>query len=291
MSRVIAAALFFLVSATATAQEFDIFDPNDFIDPRERGAVFTSARIGVSEPGNDFYLVRLYGGQVRSYQWRSASTHADPAFFHVAGSFYRGDKQLNVKWTGFRASHNADLPSFRGTLQLGQYFISNRNLPADEEKKVTGRILATWSIEQNPFRDNPDSRHVNRINHEFGVEADVQLGNVDGAFIWMRRRIERGVYVDRVSYFYRLRERLRSNQRLHLNAALGVGAERVDGFECCLARAIFTATYVIPRLDTGFNIAIAPTYSPAGSGRRLHKEYAVYLDRTVIARLRDVVTR
>ena len=275
----------FLLCSTAYAQELDIFDANDFIDPRVRGAVFTAGRFGTTEPGNPFYLLRFYGGRVSDYQWRSVATGAELSFLHAVGSFYRGDRQLNVKLTAFRADEEADLPSFRGTVQLGQYFTNPLSLK--RESRVTGRILLTWSVEQNPFRDTrPGS---NPINHEFGAEADIQIGKVDGAFIWMRRRIDAGVYADRVSYYYRFRERLRSNNRLHLNATVGAGTERVEGWHCCVVRAVFTATYIIPWVDTGFNIAFAPTYLPARDGKRMHKELAIYLDRTAIARLRDMV--
>ncbi|HVR37586.1 MAG TPA: hypothetical protein VMU84_00710 [Thermoanaerobaculia bacterium] len=286
------AVLVFLVCATASAQEFDIFDANDFIDPRERGAVFTSGRIGTVKPGNPFYIVRLYGGQVRSYQWRGAATHADPAFIHAAASFFRADKQLNVKVTTFKADENANLPSFRTTLQLGQYFLSDRENPKLDHPRIANRILVTWSMEQNPFRDDPGSTHRTAINHEFGVETDIQIANVDGAFIWMRRRIDEHEYVDRVSYLYRFRERLRSNGRLHLAPTFGFSAERANGWKCCVARGILTATYIIPRIDTGFNVAFAPTWSPStADGRRVNYEFAVYLDRTVLVQLRDIAAR
>lgn len=290
--KIVLAVLSLLVCVIATAQEFDIFDANDFIDPRARGAVFTTGRIGTTEPGNPFYLVRLYGGRVSDYQWRSVSTGAEMSFLHAAGSFYRGDRQLNVKLTAFRADEEADLPSFRGTVQLGQYFINPLSeSDPDDATRITGRLLLMWSIEKNSFRDHPETSHRSPINHEFGVETDIQIGKVDGAFIWMRRRIDEGEYVDRISYMYRFRERVRSNNRLHLNATAGAGTERTDGWHCCVLRAVFTATYIIPWIDTGLNIAFAPTYSPASEGKRTHKELAIYLDRTAIARLRDMVAK
>ncbi|HYR27639.1 MAG TPA: hypothetical protein VEU30_04195 [Thermoanaerobaculia bacterium] len=291
--------------AAGSAQEIDIFDDNDFIDPRERGGVFSDQPWSMKEPGHPFYLVRLYGGAVSDYQWRTSATDADLAFLHAAGSFYRGDKQLNVKFTTFHADDQARLPSYRATLQLGQYLALDPVIATRESegKRIVNRLLVTWAIEDNPYRSDPGVPRSDRpgegtaevrrdrFNHEFGIESDVQLGNVDGAFIWMRRRIEAGSYVDRISYLYRFRERLRSNDRLRLNASFGFGTERTDSWHCCLARAVFTATFVIPLIDTGFNLAWAPTYSPVGEERQTHNEFAFYLDRTVIARLRDIARR
>ena len=148
MRTAIATIILFALSATAGAQELDLFDPTDFIDPRERDGVFREGKIGLSEHGRPFWLVRAYGGRVADYQWRNTSTDADLTFAHVASSFYRGDKQLTVKFTAFRADEEAKIPAYRGTVQLGQYFLTRR-LPLGDatpgDPRISGRLLLTWS--------------------------------------------------------------------------------------------------------------------------------------------------
>jgi len=293
MRATVALLLFLFAGAAAQAQELDIFDPNDFIDPRERGAVFRPGGLGVTDPGAPFSLVRLYGGRVTDYQYRNASTDADLSFVHATASRYWGDHQLNLKLTSFHADDDAQLPTLRGTVQFGRYFGQYFRLrregidAAKEEQRIAARVLFTWSTERSPFEGRDE------YNHEFGMETDIRLPlprgrKIDGSIIWMRRRINRDEYVDRLSGLYRVRERLRSNGRLHFNADVGFGAERSAGWHCCLARAVMTARFVIPRIDTGLNVAYAPTFSPAGNGRRTHHEISVYLDQTLFAHLGQI---
>jgi hypothetical protein len=299
-ARIAIACLVLLCAWNGRAQELDVFDPTDFLDPRERGAVFRDAHLGVSEPGSPFSLVRVYGGRVTNYQWRTVTTEGDLSFVHATANFYRGDRQLNVKLTTFRPDGDTSLPNWRATVQLGQYVLGKpvQLLPSTEPVRVAGRVLATWSVEQNPFRDDPDAHRTDPLNHEFGLQADLRvplprpiagLQKIDGSFIWMRRRLDAGNYVDRVSYLYRIRERLRSNHRLELNAAFGAGADRSDAaWHCCVGRAVLTASYAIPWIDASLNVAVAPTYTTRDT-RRIHTEYAIYLDRTVMARLANLV--
>lgn len=295
--RVVVSALLALCSVVAAAQEIDIFDPADFVDPRTRGTVFREGRLGLEEPGQTFSLIRAYAGRVSDYQWRNTDTDADLSFIHVTSNLYRSAYQLNLKFTSFRADDDADIPSYRGTVQFGRYFLSDRvAVPGVEDARVSGRLMFTWSIEDNPFVE-PGATRQEDHNHEFGGRADVRLplprfaraDSIDGSIIWMRRRIDADHYVDRLTYVYRFRQRLRSNGRLRLNAALGAGAERDQGWRCCVSRAVLTATFVVPHLNTGINLAFAPTYTPDRAGRRTHSELAVYLDRTAFSWLADVV--
>jgi len=282
-------ALVILTAAVAAAQEIDIFDPTDFVDPRARGTVFQKDGLGVEENGMNFALVRVYGGRVFDYQWRNTSTEANPYFVNLTSSFYRGDRQFNLKLTKFSADSATSIPTLRTTFQAGQYFLASN---------IASRVLATVAVERNPYSSG--EIHRERYQYEFGLQTDVEirfpkpigsLDHIDGSFIWMRRRISEHTYVDRLSYLYRFRERQRSNGRLQLNASLGFGAERANGWQCCLARGVFTATYIVPRIHVGVNAAFAPTFSPAGGGRRSHHEVAIYLDRTVLSWLGDIATK
>jgi len=288
--RIFLAAAALLGALTAAAQEIDIFDPTDFVDPRARGVVFRKSGFGIDESGMNYALVRAYGGRVFDYQWRNDSTRANPYFANLTSSFYHGDKQFNLKIVKFSADSETGIPILRTTVQAGQYFLADN---------ISSRVLLTMAVERNPY-DASQTATRERYKHEFGLQTDIQvrfpkviksLDHIDGSFIWMRRRISDSTYVDRFSYLYRFRERQRSNGRLQLNASLGFGAEHADGWHCCLARGVFTATYVIPRINVGFNAAFAPTFAPAGDGRRSHREVAIYLDRTVFSWLGDLVEK
>jgi hypothetical protein len=281
--RAFALAAALLICAAARAQEIDIFDWNDFIDPRERGAEFKNELVGLEKPGSPFYLVRLYGGGVSDYQWRNSRDKANLTFLHGEGSFYRSDKQLNLQVTFFHADNDAKMPTYRAMVQFGKYF----SIRGKDGQRVANRILFLYAVEDDPYgSEEKDGIGPVRDNHELGIELDMQLGTVDGAFIWMRRRVDAATFIDRLSYLYRFRERERSNGRLRFSAAIGAGTERrTEGWQCCLARAVLTATFVVPLIDTGVNVAWAPTYSPSSTRREMHHEVAVSLDRTVLARI------
>lgn len=290
------AGAMFLFCSVARAQELEVFDPIDFLDPRDRGAVFSDRLLGVDQKGDSFLLMRVYAGRVEDYQWRTTATDANLTFVHLTSSFYHGDKQLTMKVTGFHADDESNLPSYRASFQIGQY-IAGRTFGVrdkDADSRVSGRILGTWSIEQNPFRSDPGVTRRDTMNHELGVQADVRMPlprwiskreKIDGSFIWMRRWIDDETYLDRLSYVYRFRERRRSNHRLQLNANLGFGAERAEGWHCCAIRLAVVAGFTIPRVDTRINVALAPAFSPSSRGRRTHTELAVYVDRTLFAKL------
>src|SRR5438552_6345622 len=157
MRRLIVAVLLLLCSAAALAQEFEIFDPNDFIDPRERGAVFAPTGMSLVAPGNPFSVVRVYGGIVSNYQWRDTPSGADLSFAHLVWNRYRDNWQFNLKMTTYDVQEGAHLPWYRGTIQFARYFAipTNRALSvgARDEVRAAGRILVTGSLEQNPLRD------------------------------------------------------------------------------------------------------------------------------------------
>ena len=122
MKRLLVAALLLLCAAAAVAQEFEIFDPNDFVDPRERGAVFAPTGMRLLSPGAAFSVVRVYGGIVSNYQWRDTPSGADLSFAHVVWNRYRDNWQLNLKLTTYDVQAGAQLPWYRGTVQFGRYF-------------------------------------------------------------------------------------------------------------------------------------------------------------------------
>jgi hypothetical protein len=76
-------ALLFL-AATAAAQTRPIFDPDDFVDPRERG-------------GHPLFVSRLVLGVAKDHVDGYRPLHQNAGFIHVANSFYFSDFQLDYK--------------------------------------------------------------------------------------------------------------------------------------------------------------------------------------------------
>jgi hypothetical protein len=304
--RVAAAVVF--CAAAVHAQELDLFDPNDFIDPRERGAVFKDSGFGTSEPGDAFTLTRAYAGRVSDYQWRNTPTNADLSFAHLTTNFYRGDKQLNLKLTVLEGNTEARVPAYRGTIQFGQYFVtSERNAGAskgDSDLRMSGRWLVTLAAEENTLTPQPQLRANAEFGagasssdpddptflYEFGFEVDGYLryrrAGVVGSIVWMRRKVAENQVIDRLTYVYRLPERPVGNVRL--NASLGFGGERNDGWQWGATRALLVASYDIERLNGSVNLAYGPTVVPGARHRNVYHELAVYVDSTLLARLKPV---
>lgn len=296
--RIVAAFVVTLIAAAAHAQEFDIFDANDFLDPRERGAVFQKDSLGLAEPGEPFTIMRVFVGRiVNDYQWRNVPTGAESNFVHLATSFYRGDQQFTAKLTTFFGEDGAELPSYRGTLQFGQYFVTTpgRTKPAEpgpprdgepivqDDPRAAGRYLLTAAMEHNPFDDG------RKFLYEYGIESTAYMRKgkrvVSGSLVWTHRIVSNTTSIDRISYYYRLGDRTYLNGRFRGNAYLGVGGERNDGWHWGVTRAVFTGTIEIPALRTGLNIAYAPTFVPGRETRKTYHEVAVFLDTTALRRL------
>lgn len=286
-ARLVLAAIL-LLAATAHAQELDIFEANDFIDPRERGAVFAEdGTFGLLEPGEPFTVMRVFAGRiVNDYQWRNVQTGAESNFLHLATTLYRGDKQFTAKLTTFQGDKEAELPSYRGTLQYGQYFVTMappKVDDAEEDMRVAGRYLFTASMEHNPFDDGRP------LLYEYGFEttgyARKGKRKVSGSLVWMHRVVSKDQSIDRVTYYYRFADRTYLNGRFRWNAYVGIGGERNDGWHWGATRAVLTGAIEIPALRTGLNVAYAPTYVPGRNTRNTYHEVAIFLDTTALRRL------
>lgn len=302
-ARRLAAAVVLFGAATLRAQEFDIFEANDFVDPRERGAVFSAEqRFGVTDPGQPFTVMRVFTGRiVNDYQWRNVPTGAESNFVHLATTFYRGDKQFTAKLTSFYGDDDAQLPSYRGTLQFGQYFVTAAVKTREEEPqpdvidaeaeddsseddvRAAGRYLLTAGLEHNPFDDGP------LVLYEYGIESTgyVRKGNtaVSGSLVWTHRIVSEEKSIDRVSYYYRFGDRTYLNGRFRGSASAGIGGERNDGWHWGAMRVVLTGSVEIPLLRTGLNVAYAPTFVPGRATRNTYHEVAVFLDTTALRRL------
>jgi hypothetical protein len=195
MRRLLALAV--LVAALdARAQELSIFDVNDFVDPRELGAVATERGTFLC-PCSRMLISRLITGWDREFVNISRPTPFDVAFAHLATSYYRGAMQYNVKMSAIRDVHlpsnqptavdTRDVPRHALTLQAARY-------RARGAKGKAARVEITWRMTHyhQPARrviagPGPETRteHYTRslIDHEYGIEYDLAIPIFRRAFL------------------------------------------------------------------------------------------------------------
>jgi len=111
-----------LTASMAQAQELDIFDINDFVDPRDLGATITPQG-WLACPCQRLLVSRLMAGGVADYVDVLRPTSSDVLFAHLATSYYTGRWQLNFKTTRFDSTRSGgEVPTWKYGLQAGRYF-------------------------------------------------------------------------------------------------------------------------------------------------------------------------
>jgi hypothetical protein len=296
--RLFGAAVLVLAVLPLAAQEFEIFDPNDFIDPRERGAIFTPDGFHMEKPGDLFSVIRGYVGRITDYQWRETPADTDVTFAHVVYGRYQANHQLNVKLTAFLVDGRAAVPRYRATVQFARYFaipVKNRSVGPKDAVRFGGRLLFSGALEENPLRRIPGSGSRRMFDHEAGIELDTYVrvsGHLHrrwrdlsalGSFVWARRSIENHRFADRFIYFYRGPELMMIRDFVRLSPNVGGGAEHASGHWHGAVRGVFNVAVTIPHFEGSLNFAYAPTYLPGRDGKRTYKEFGIYLDRTLMA--------
>lgn len=132
------------------AQELDVFESSDFVDPRLRGVEFGPDGFASTADGSDFAILRVLGGASSNYQWRTRPSDDAATFLSVAGSYYRGVHQLNVELTQLWSHGDASLPRRRATVQFGRYLLTKARDPETTElRDVASRLAFTWSVDEN----------------------------------------------------------------------------------------------------------------------------------------------
>jgi hypothetical protein len=271
------AALLFLTvfAAVAHAQEFDIFDSSDFLDPRIRGVEFVPDENGIMfKDTNRFILTRISFGGVSDYYWRTAPTGEDVLVTHLATSYYRGRHQINLKLTDFSARDAAGdaepvIPGRRATLQWGMYLARHDPAPPKEADTSEGdpiilsRYMFSGSLE--------DDR-----NYELGGEMDVRLPglNVVGTLSYAYRHGLNG-NTQRFAYVYRTGQR--SLHRFRIDTSIGYVAQRAERWKWGNVRPVIHARIPIDKASTGIHIAYGPTISVIG-GLSMRHEFAAFVD-------------
>ncbi len=306
-------ALFTLLSAVPlAAQEFDVFDLNDFVDPRLHGAIY-DRNGSLTDRGDVFRLVRIATGGISDYAWRSTPTHDNVGFLHVVASEYAGNFQANVKATFLDGQHDNALPRYRVMTQLAHYMLHEANSEVKKSgiDRIAGRAMVSLAIEDNRLGEITGTP-VRRYNTEIAAELDLAMSlpggrNASGSIIWTSRQsaipgqqqlgCTTGCFAppptnndsghmqrtERASYYYRLDEHQIANRyRFGLN--FGVGGEKTDRWRWGATRAGIHGAMDVGPAGT-LNVTWTPTYVPGSIGKHTTQEVAIFFDKTVFVSL------
>jgi hypothetical protein len=184
-------AALLLGASALQAQELDIFDANDFIDPRDLGATIT-ARGGIQCPCSRVLISRFFTGAATNYVDLLRPTSADVMFAHLATSYYNGHWQLNFKTSYLEDLSNepstgafTETPHRKNTLQLGRYYTFGH--VGGEPAMLRAQV--TWSrVEYSRLtaRTGTGASHYAPVyNSEIGVEVDVRFRALSGSFVYL----------------------------------------------------------------------------------------------------------
>jgi hypothetical protein len=223
-------ALLLLLATPLAAQELDVWDISDFVDPRVLASETEDGRLAC--PCDGFLIVRVMGGAASNYIDVVRPTNRDIYYAHLAASYYRGRWQANWKRTQVEpASSGGDelgpgtfvIPISKNTLQIGYYHGDGRHW--------LNRTELTWSaVEHEMARvPPPGGRAAHRYEHELGLEHDFsfRVGRlpIRGSLTYVGRfgpKIETAANNQRASYIHRFPRIPFGRFSLDLTAAGGI---------------------------------------------------------------------
>jgi hypothetical protein len=291
--RFLAIVCIITASVAASAQEFDIFDRSDFLDPRLRGVAFVRDARGIMFADQAPFLLSQFSvGRVSDYYWRTAPTGADVTVTNLATSYYRGRHQLNLKLTNFAtnsgsAADVATIPRHRATLQWAIYHAQADPSPPKDSDEKAPVILTRWvfsaSVEE-PQRLAESPTGISKSggrNYELGGEMDIRIPgvNVVGTLSYAHRHSMSGT-TQRFAYVYRTGQH--GFRRLKVDTSVGYVAQKARSWRWGNIRPAVHVRIPVDRASTAIHFAYAPTISVIG-GVRVRHEVAVFLDRAMIA--------
>lgn len=282
----IALALVLLIAAAANAQEFDIFEISDFVDPRLRGTEYGEDGLRTVTAGYPFLVSRVSVGAIRDYYWRTAPTGANVAVFHDVTSFYWGANQLNLKLTHLRTQEDDSIiPKSRGVLQYARY--TARTQPAGENEEepsvFVSRYMVGLAVEESPDALE-DLKGHRSVNYELAAELDVRLPltGILGTISYVKRYAGESYSTQRFAYV--LHSGLYNYRGVRFDMNLAFGAQKTETWRWGDLRPTFHARVPLDKVGTVVHLAYSPTISFEGGFDHRH-EVALFLDRAIFARV------
>ena len=299
MRRLFCVAASFLLCSTALAQQRPIFDPDDFLDPRElNGRVVFSARVVA---GGAWNLVDDY---------RPVDGHA--GFAQLGGGVYWRHVQFDYKHS-VRTGDNppvrvcacqppvyfptppppdavppAPPPGSRDSLQFAWYYSVANRVPA--APRIMMRLRGTWA--RHPFHKDVISpatgEVVSRLSgreESFGLEGDTRLpiaGRDLFGTIRLARTIQSGAAGDRdqTEFTYSHRFPGTSYNGVLFRTILTVGSiTNREGTAIDLVNPYFEAFFHESKTRLNFHLVYSPqTLNSGAGGWETHHQVAFFAD-------------
>jgi hypothetical protein len=310
MMRIARYVLASLLAATAAvAQQRPIFDPDDFIDPRDHdGPVFLS---------------RVAVGVAKSYIDDFRPLHQDAGFLHFTNSIYWSDFQFDYKHSEVRAENDngpvrvpvcgcstdpiyfpnapaldatpaAPLPAPKETLQFAWY---QRKGGGAAKLPIMLRYRFTWSFQPvdtvvTSFATGQIVERLSGDEQSFGFDADTHFRirgrDLFGSLV-LARTVRYGTLADRaqneIAYIHRFPAsafgRVLVRTTMTVGGVSGRGATGIN-----IVNPAFEAYWHHSRSEASFHFVWSPqtTRSGAGAWQTTH-QLAVYVDRALYVKL------
>lgn len=304
MRRIAVAVFLVLLARPLLAQEFTIFDLNDFIDPRELGA--TLAEDGAFRcPCLQFLITRAIVGVDHDFLNVMQPTQLDVGFVHLATSYYRGPWQFNLKTTLLRelrrpeaaAVSRFSMPREALALQIGKYRTSKYEAPSSDEEDtpreefLVERYQLSWRISRylEPSDDSPatESRTDTVYRHEFGAEMDLRTKGVVGSITYTMIADEADTVSfserpGRLAYVYRFDAYEAVGLKFEPTFSLGVVTKGIRISSRFTIQPGLTIALPLGSTGANFNLRIAPTFQRFGGWHESY-EVAAFVDRHIFA--------
>jgi hypothetical protein len=299
----------FLLATAARGQELDVFDINDFVDPRELGATIVDGRFQC--PCRDFLVSRLMTGAAYEYVDLTRTTNQDAFFAHLATSYYTGPWQFNLKTSELRKisdeprqrfSVGGLLPHSKTSLQLARYWAIGR-----QAERAVIRTQLNFGFIQYRFpridrRTGKLGSYQSRVDRELGLEIDTSLpvfGHQLNGSINYVGLIPSGApfseikHLQRVTYVYRFPRW--HFHRWSLDPTLAAGAVVKDNHwrQLTAIPSLHLMTPPIPHAGVRIHLRYEPNYQRVGPFElQLHgpstylwrttKQFSVFIDRAIV---------
>jgi len=260
------------VPGRSIAQELEMFEDDDFINPKELRGSSVSGGIGAER----FFGSRLYGGFDRDYQSRNDFTPGSVEFLKSANNLYYNlfgsDFQTNVKLTALLHEGRDDIPDVKGRIQQAIYFSHT----AEDSAQEALRCQVSWDFQK---------RRDLGLTNEFGFTVEsgnalafVNLYATGGLmYVWKPAVHEH--------YFSVTAQVPVKSWENGSNILLGIGGSvENDGFVKALFKSLDKFTVIcaisaeidVRAINSVLHLAYLPSYS--NDRRSWNHEAGIYLD-------------
>ncbi len=203
----------FIFSYSCFAQELELFELDDFVDPKE----FRTNVQNDTIKSQSFLATYVLAGVDRNYQFRNEFSKSTISFIRITNSLYFSHFQMNLKLAKLN-SHtckniNCDgTPNFKSRLQFAIYSLD------ETTKEYLGRYQFSWNVVNRPGRG---------LIHEFSIDLDFSIPDENwpfyGGLIYANKPWEKEQYLGFAGRYTIIRFENNSN----LKWGIGISGEDI----------------------------------------------------------------